>query len=239
MILPKLDVPIYDIELPTSKQIVKFRPFLVKEQKILMMAQNSNDSEFVGDNVRQIIKNCCISEVDVDKLSQIDVEYFFIHLRARSIGEIVQARYRCNNLVNGDSCNNLMEVPINLLEVNIDKKENSDLIKLTDSVGIKMNYPDAKSLSKINSEQDLLSVTLDIIYTCSEYIFDEDNMYYKSQVSKQEFMEFLEQLSVEQFKLIEQYFSNLPVLKQDINIKCSKCGFEHNITIKGLENFLG
>lgn len=239
MMLPKLDVPIYDIELPILKQKVKFRSFLVKEQKILMMAQNSDDTEFVGDNVKQIIKNCCVTEIDVDKLSQIDIEYFFINLRARSIGEIVNARYRCNNKVDENLCNNLMEVPINLLDVKVDFKENSDIIQLTDSVGIKMGYPDVKALSKIDDEKDLLSVTLDVIYSCCEYIFDEDNLYHKSEVPKHEFMEFFEQLSVEQFKKIENYFSNLPVLKEDLNIKCSKCGFDHTITITGLENFLG
>lgn len=240
MMLPKIDAPIYDVELPISKQKVKFRPFLVKEQKILMMAQNSDDSEFMSDNVKQIIKNCCVSDIDVEKLSQIDVEFFFINLRARSIGEVVQARYRCNNKLEGDSvCNNLMEVPINLLNVGVDFKENSDIIKLTETVGIKMGYPDVKALSKINNNNDLLTVTLDVIYNCMDYIFDEDNMYHKNEAPKQEFIDFLEQLSIEQFKMIEGYFNNLPVLKEEIQIKCSKCGFDHKITITGLENFLG
>jgi hypothetical protein len=237
--LPKLDTPIYDLELPISKQKVKFRPFLVREQKILMMAQNSDDSDFVNDNVKQIIKNCCITEVDVDKFSQIDVEYFFINLRARSIGEIVAARYRCNNQVGENICNNLMEVPINLLDVNVDFKENSDIIKLNDSIGLKMGYPDIKALSKIDSDKDILSVTLDIIYNCMDYIFDEDNLYYKSETPKQEVLDFLEQLSVDQFKQIENYFNNLPTLKEELDVKCNKCGFQHKITITGLENFLG
>lgn len=237
--LPKIDVPVYDLELPISKQKVKFRSFLVKEQKILMMAQNSTDSDFVADNVKQIIKNCCVTPIDVDKLSQIDVEYFFVQLRARSIGEIVQARYRCNNKVDDNLCNNLMEASINLLDVKVDFKENSDIIKLTDSIGIKMGYPDVKALSKINENNDLLTITLDVIYNCVEYIFDEDNLYHKNEAPKQEFLEFFEQLSIEQFKMIENYFNNLPVLKEVLNIKCSKCGFDHKITVTGLENFLG
>lgn len=238
--LPKIDNPVYETTLPISKQDVMFRPFLVKEQKVLLLAKQSEDTDFAFNNIKQIVKNCCLTEINVDKLNQIDIEYFFLQLRARSIGEVVETKYRCNNHVGEDICGNLMPVSINLLDVTIDQKENKDVIQLTDTVGFKLKYPDINELSKLNTEDnDIVTLTLEVIYNSLEYIFDENNFYYKHETPKQEVLEFLESMSIEQFKKVEEYFSNLPVLKETLQVKCGKCGFNHTIEIVGLENFLG
>lgn len=239
MNLPKLSTPTYEATLPISGQKIKFRPFLVKEQKILMMTLESGDNDFTDTNVKQIISNCCLTELKIDDLSPIDIEYFFIQLRARSIGEIVETRYRCENQITPDTrCGNLMEVGINLLDIEVSGGNNANTVELTPEVGLKLKYPDFKSLANVKEDSDILGVTFEIIYNCLDYIYDENNFYYPKETPKQEIMEFLESLSLEQFKKVEEYFSNLPTLSKLIEVKCNKCGFEHKITINGLQSFL-
>ncbi len=238
MTLPKIDAPIYELTLPMSKQRLKFRAFTVKEQKILLMAQESDDSEFTSNNVKQIIKNCSLSDIDVDNLNPIDIEYFFIQLRARSIGEIVESKYRCNNKVEDDICGNLMDVKIDLLDIEVDYKDQKNIIQLTDTVGIKLKYPDFKAIKNIKEDSNLIEISMEVICNSIEYIFDEDNYYYPNETPKQEIIEFIEGLNIDQFKKIEEFFNNLPSLKKELDVTCNKCGFKHHIRIEGLDNFL-
>jgi T4 bacteriophage base plate protein len=237
--LPSLNTPIYELTLPVSKQNVKFRPFLVKEQKILLMSQESDENNFTENNVKEIIKSCCQSDINIDNLSQIDIEYLFLQLRARSVSEVVETKYRCNNKISeNETCGNLMDVSINLLEVGVDFKNNADTINLTDTVGIKLKYPDLKVIKNINPDSNILEITLEVIYNCIDYIFDENNFYYPKETPKQELINFLESMNIEQFKRVEEYFNNLPTLSETLNVKCNKCGFEHSIKIEGLNSFL-
>lgn len=236
--LPKIDAPIYELILPISKQKIKFRAFTVKEQKILMMAQESEDSDFASNNVKQIITNCSLSAIDVDNLNPIDIEYFFIQLRARSIGEIVESKYRCNNKIEDDICGNLMDVKIDLLDIEADYKDQKDIIQLTDTIGIKLKYPDFKAIKNIKEDSNLIEISMEVICNSIEYIFDEDNYYYPNETPKQEIIEFIEGLNIDQFKKIEEFFNNLPSLKKEIDVTCNKCGFKHHIRIEGLDNFL-
>lgn len=237
--LPVLNTPIYEIILPVSKQKIKFRPFLVKEQKILLMAQESGEDDFTANNIKEIIKSCSQSEINIDSIPQIDLEYFFLNLRARSIGEVVETKYRCNNKVSEENvCGNLMDVSIDLLDVDVDFKNNSDTVELTDTVGIKLKYPDFNLIRSITDDSNLVEITLEVIYHCIEYIFDENNFYYVNETPKHEIISFLESMNIDQYKKVENYFNNLPMLSKKIEVKCNKCGFEHKITIEGLTNFL-
>lgn len=237
--LPKIDTPVYEVTLPISKEKILFRPFLVKEQKILLISSQSDDPEFVNNNIKQTLKNCCISEVNVDKLSSVDIEFFFINLRARSIGEVVETKYRCENLVDGEPCKNLMNVNINLIDIEVDTSNYSDMVKLTDNVGIKMKCPNFDTISIIGNENiDYITKTFDVIKNSIEYIFDDNNFYYPAETSEKELQDFIESLSIEQFKKIEEYFKQIPKVKEEVEIKCSKCGFEHKIVLEGMQSFL-
>lgn len=238
MNLPKINVPTYDLTLPLTKKNIKFRPFLVKEQKILLMAVESEDSTFINDNVKQILKNCCLSDINIDKLPVVDIEYFFLNLRARSVGEDVTLKYRCQNAPDGENkCLNVLEVDFNLLDINIDSTDIKDKIELTNTVGIKMKYPTYGIIEKLNSSKDDSEIAFDIILDCIEFIYDQTELYNVEDISRQELTEFLENLNIDQFKKIQQFFENIPKLQKDIVTKCSKCGFEHKIHIEGLENF--
>lgn len=240
MPLPKINAPIYEVELPISKKKVKFRPFTVKEQKILLMAVENDDSVFSQDNIKQLITNCSVSEINVEKLSIIDIEYFFIHLRARSVGEEIETKYRCEQeLEDGSTCGNIMKVNYDLLSIKLEETEYKDLIQLTPKIGVKLNYPSYSVVDKIKNSQTLSELTFDFVISCMEYIYDQDTVYQTEDYKKEELYEFLESLTIDQFKKIEDYFTRMPKLRKKVDVKCSKCGFEHNIVIEGLENFFG
>lgn len=242
--LPKLTTPVYTIVLPIKQEEIKFRPFLVKEQKILLLAMESEDRSFINNNIKEVLKNCCLSDINIDELSAVDIEYFFLQLRARSIGEIVESRYRCENLVEDEDteelipCKNLMPVNLDLLKIKVDTSNYKDTIQITGEVGIKFKYPTYKTLEKLNSDKNIIEKTFETIIDCIDYIFDENNFYYPKELSKKELQEFIESLDIQTYKKIEEYFKNLPKLKEDISIKCDKCGFEHHIHLEGLESFL-
>ena len=241
MALPKLDVPTYEIELPISKKKIKYRPFLVKEQKNLLMALESNESSTIQQNVRDILNNCTLTEgINIDKLPIIDVEYYFINLRSKSVGEIVETRYRCNNEVEEKNCGNIMEASVNLQNIQPYQEEQvSPEIQLTDKVMIKMKYPEFGIIKDSINMDDITEVTFNLIAESIEYIFDGDQFYYAHEAEPGEMLEFVEGLNQSQFEKVEHFFNNLPKLKETVEMTCSKCGFHHTIDVEGLENFFG
>jgi len=240
MALPKIDTPTYTLELPLSKKTVLYRPFLVKEQRNLMMALEADDKDTVERNVKQVLTNCTLStDIDIDDLPVLDIEYYFINLRARSVGEIVENKYICTNTVDDKQCGNKMEIKLNLLEVKVDMPDQPDVIKLTDTMAIKLRYPKFSIISKLSEKQSAVEVAFDIMVESIEYIFDGQQYYYAVDSTKQELTEFIESLSQEQFSKLEAFFENLPKIKKHVDMKCSKCGFDHSMDIEGLENFFG
>lgn len=241
MALPKLDVPTYEIELPVSKKKIKYRPFLVKEQKNLLMAIESNESTTIQQNVKDILHNCTITEgINIDKLPIIDVEFYFVNLRAKSVGETVESRYKCNNTVDDRECGNIMEKDINLLElkVQMDSTVNPE-IQLTNKVSIKMKYPEFGMVQDSLKFDDITDITFNMIANSIEYIYDGEQFYYGHEAQPGEMLEFVEGMNQEQFAKVEEFFSKLPKLKETIDLTCSKCGFQHKIDVEGLENFFG
>jgi hypothetical protein len=239
MALPKIDAPVYELDLPLSKKHIRFRPFLVKEQRNLMMALESDDKGNIEKNVRQVLHNCTLTEgIEIDDLPILDVEYYFLQLRARSVGEVVENKYKCENLVDEKPCGNLMESNLNLLDIKVNMPENqSDVIQLNDKLSIKLKYPEFSILSAdISSATDL---AFSMIVNSIEYIFDGEQYYYAKESSPEELTEFVESLNQQQFSKIEDFFSNLPTLNKNIQIDCNKCGFHHTIEVEGLESFFG
>jgi hypothetical protein len=241
MALPKIDVPTYDLELPVSKKKIRYRPFLVKEQKNLLMAMESSDSTAVQGAVRDILNNCTLTEdIDIDKLPIIDIEYYFINLRAKSVGEIVESRYKCNNEVEGKMCGNIMEKDIDLTQVKVQfNEDNNPEIQLTPTISVKMKYPEFGVVKDSLKFDNINQITFNMIAESIEYIYDGEQFYYGHEAQPGEMIEFVEGMNQEQFSKLEKFFENLPKLEEKINIKCSKCGFDHTIEVEGLENFFG
>jgi T4 bacteriophage base plate protein len=241
MALPKIDAPVFEVDLPLSKKKIRFRPFLVKEQRNLMMAIESDDKETIEKNVRQVLHNCTLTEnIDIDSLPITDVEYYFIQLRARSVGEVVENKYRCENVVNDKVCNNSMEMKLNLLDIKVDmNKDSKDIIQLTDKISIKLKYPQFSLVHKTVGLDSATDMAFQMIVESIEYIFDSEQYYYANESDPAELMQFVESLNQEQFAKIENFFENLPKLNKTMNLTCNKCGFNHVIDVEGLESFFG
>lgn len=239
MALPKIDTPIYELDLPLSKKHIRFRPFLVKEQRNLLMALEANDPETTEQNIRQVLHNCTLSEdIDVDTLPVVDVEYYFLNLRARSVGEISESNYKCNNTVDGKECGNIMEVKVNLLDIKVEMDDAlPDVVKLTDNITIKLKYPEFSIMKKIKNSENAADFAFSVIAESIEYIHDGEQFYYAKETEPAELVDFIENLSNEQFGKLEEFFENLPKLKKKIDFKCNKCGFDHHIDAEGLESF--
>jgi hypothetical protein len=241
MALPKIDVPTYEIELPLSKRKIKYRPFLVKEQRNLLMSIESNESNTIQNSIKDILNNCTLTEnIDIEKLPILDVEYYFIQLRAKSVGEIVESRYRCNNEVDEKVCNNIMEKNINLLDIKVQQeKVVNPEIQLTEKLSLRMKYPEFGVVSESLQFNNINDVTFNMIAQSIEYIYDGEQFYYAHESTPQEMLEFVEGLNQTQFQKVEEFFVNLPKMSEKIEMTCSKCGFHHTIEVEGLENFFG
>jgi hypothetical protein len=239
MALPKLEVPTYELELPLSGKKIKYRPFLVKEQKNLMMAMESGDAETIQYNVREILNVCTLTPgIDIDDFPILDVEYYFINLRAKSVGEVVESKYRCNNDLGDKECGNIMETKIDLTTIKPEWEEKVDPeIKITDKLIVKMRYPKFGIIKDSVNIDNVTDVTFNMIASSIEYIYDGEQFYYAKETTKEELLEFIEQLNQAQFEKIEKFFENLPKMKKNIMLTCSKCGFIHNMEVEGLENF--
>ena len=239
MALPKIDTPVYDLELPLSKKKIRFRPFLVKEQRNLLMAMESDDKETIERNIRQVLHNCTLTEgLDIDRLPIIDVEFYFLNLRARSIGEIVQSRYRCENVVEEKTCGNLMTAELNILEIQPDMSNVvNDIIQINNVISVKLKYPEFSVLERANKFESITDMAFDMIAESVEYIFDGEQYYYAAETEPDEIIEFIESLSQEQFSKIENFFNNLPKLNKKIEMDCKKCNFHHTIEVEGLDSF--
>jgi hypothetical protein len=241
MALPKLDVPTYEIELPVSKTKIKFRPFLVKEQRNLLMAIESNESATIQQNVKDILYNCTLTEgIDIEKLPIIDVEFYFINLRAKSVGEIVESKYKCNNIVEDKECGNIMQTEIDLQNIVVQTNDSvSPEIQLTPQITIKLKYPEFGIVQDSLKYDSIAETTFNMIAESIEYIYDGEQFYYGTEAESGEMLEFVEGMNQEQFSKVENFFNNLPKLKKEIEIDCGKCGYHHKIEVEGLESFFG
>ncbi len=235
--LPKLDVPIYSVNLISTGKPVRFRPFLVKEQKMFLMASESEDSNEMVNIIRQVLKNCVIDEIDIDSLPTFDLEYLFLNLRARSVEEVVDLRYKCNNVIDEKKCSGVVEFKLNLLQIEPTKNEkHKDKIQITENLGICFKYPTFDMLQKYEklSENEIM---IRILVDCIDYIYDKDQIYYSKDSSREELEEFIDNLQQKDLEKFKEFFDTMPEIKKDVHFKCPKCSYEEDIAIKGMQNF--
>ena len=241
--LPKINVPIYELTLPLTNKEVRFRPFLVKEEKILLMAMETEEADSILLAIKQILTNCCLNDLDVDELPITDIEFLFLNLRARSVNEVVELPYRCNNKVVSDGeekeCGNIVKIEMNLLEIHPQAhKEKIDKIELEENLGILIRYPSFKMVEQAQKQEGSeVDKLMNILIACIDGVYTEETIFYSKDVTKKELLEFVESLTREQFNKIQEFFETMPKIKKDVDFSCSKCGYHETITIEGLQNF--
>ena len=240
MALPKLDVPIYTMNLPSSDQEISYRPFLVKEEKILLMAMEGGDEKEITTAIKQIINNCVVTdEIDVNEMPLFDVEYVLLNLRARSMGDVVKTNYVNKNCEKEDCKPVEIQIDLSKIDVTKDKKHNKK-IALTKDVGIIMKYPNIEMMKKRNTKDEKNASTeelFEVVSGCVDQIYDGENVYSKSDYTKDELKEFIEGFTSDQFKEIQQFFDTTPKMYKDVEFNCEKCGYKEDIRIEGLAGF--
>jgi hypothetical protein len=242
--LPKLDVPIYETKLISNDQTIRFRPFLVKEQKLFLMAAESNDPKDTINAIKQVLRNCVLDDIDIDNMATFDIEHLFLQLRARSIGEVVNLRFNCNNnvVVKGEDqkCGNLVKIDVNVLEVNPTKNENhTNKVQISDKIGVVLKYPTFGTIDANDLDSQDMQQILNVIVSCIDYIYDEEQVYYAKDTKKEELIEFIENMKQGDLEKLSAFFTSLPKLKKDVHFHCDKCGYEEEITLEGVQSFFG
>ena len=236
MALPVLNNPNYEMELPSTGEKIEFRPFLVKEQKILMMAMESDDTSSQSKAVVDIIKNCTFGKLDdkLDKLPTYDIEYMFLQIRQKSVGETIDITVTCQ-----DDGETKVPVTLNLEDIKVVKTEgHTNVIMITDKIGLNMKHPTMKQILSYDlTKMDNMESTFDIIQDCLESIFDEETVY--DDMSRKEMSEFIEQMTTDQFEKVTGFFTTMPKLKHTVKVTNPNTGVENEIVLEGMQSFLG
>ena len=239
MPLPKIATPSYELVIPSSKKKVKFRPFLVKEEKILILAMESQDNSQIASAVKDVISNCILSRgIKVDKLSTFDIEYLFLNIRGKSIGEDVEVMVTCPD-------DGKTQVPTRIMlddiKIQISDDHNQD-IKLDDDYTLRMKYPSLDEFIKnnFNAGGDInVDDTFDLISSCIEQVYSEEESWAASDCTKKELSQFVEQLNSSQFKEIEKFFETMPKLSHTVKVINPNTKKENEVVLEGLQSFFG
>jgi len=238
MPLPKINTPTYEMELPSSGKKIKYRPFLVKEEKILLIALETEDMKQISDGLIQILNNCIITRgIKVQSLAIFDIEYLFLNVRARSVGETVEIQLSCPD--DGETTVDV-EIDIDLIKVQ-KSKEHKNIIKLDDAYSMKLRYPSFKQFIgnnfEINDNVSDVTKSLDMITSCIEMVYDKEESWSASECSKKELTEFVDQLNSKQFKEIEKFFETMPKLSHTVKVKNPNTNVESDVVLEGLASF--
>lgn len=238
MALPLVNASKYEATIPSTGQVIEFRPFLVKEEKLLMVALESKDDKLIVRTMKDILNSCIYADIDINTFTTFDLEELFLRLRSKSVGEKVELKLKC------EECDYDNPQTVNLDEIGIDpvteKKKN--IVMINDEVGIDFRYPALKDIENLNVTADgdtkeQLRVMNGIIIKSIKSIFDNDNVYPASDQSDEELAEFIDNLNSTQFKNITNWISEMPQLIHNIEYKCNKCGHENKLELRGLQSF--
>ena len=239
MPLPTITTPSYELELPSTGKKIKYRPFLVKEEKLLVLALETEDTKQISTAIKTVLKSCIQSRgVKVDKLPTFDIEYLFLNIRGKSVGEEIEV-----NLIAPDDKETSVPVTINIDDIKISKSKNhSNKIKLDDSLMMEMKYPSLDEFVKNNfdfTEEVNMDQSFDLIASCIDKIYNDEEVWSTADCTKKEVKEFLEQMNSMQFKDIEKFFDDMPKLSHSVTFTNPKTKVESTVVLEGLSSFFG
>ena len=242
MPLPKIATPTYELELPSTGKIIKYRPFLVKEEKVLILALESQDVKQITLAIKSVLKDCILTKgIKIEELPSFDIEYIFLNVRGKSVGESIDLIVTCSD-------DGTTEVPVKVYvdEIKVRKDpEHSTEIKIDDQIVIKMKYPSLEQFIKNNFDftaQESVSTiekSFDIISSCIESIFTEEEAWAAADVTKKELIEFIESMNADQFKKIEKFFETMPKLSHTFTVINPNTKADNEVTLEGLTSFFG
>ena len=235
MPLPKISTPTYGLTIPSSNKKIKYRPFLVKEEKILIIAMESQDDKQIAEAVKDVLGSCILTKgISVDKLSTFDIEYLFLNIRGKSVGETVEVLVTCPD-------DNTTKVPVivNLDEIQVKRSDDHDIdINLDGKLSMRMKYPSMGEFVKNNFNVEMkVEDTFDMVCSCIEQVFSQDESWSASDCTKKELLDFLESLDSSQFKKIEKFFDTMPKLSHTIKVTNPKTKVESDVVLEGLNAF--
>ena len=237
MPLPKIATPTYELELPSTGETIQYRPFLVKEEKVLVVALESEDTKQITTAIKNVIKNCVLTKnVKVETLPTFDIEYLFLNIRGKSVGEEIEV-----NIICPDDGETQVPVKINLDDIQVQKnEEHTNRIKLDGSIMMEMKYPSLDQFIKNNfdfNDKNAMDQSFDLIGSCIDKIYTEDEVWATADVSKKELNEFLESMNSSQFKDIEKFFETMPKLSHTLKVKNPNTEVESEVVLEGLASF--
>jgi hypothetical protein len=237
MPLPKISTPTYELELPSTGQTVQYRPFLVKEEKVLVIALESEDTKQITNAIKNVIKNCILTKsIKVETLPTFDIEYLFLNIRGKSVGEEIEV-----NIICPDDETTTTKVNLNLDDIRVQKNEDhTNRIKVDSSIMMEMKYPSLDQFIKNNfdfNDSSAMDQSFDLIASCIDKIYTEDEVWAAADVTKKELVEFLEQMNSSQFKEIEKFFETMPKLSHKVSVVNPKTKVESEVVLEGLASF--
>ena len=239
MPLPKIATPTYELELPSTGKSIKYRPFLVKEEKVLVIALESEDTKQITNAIKAVLKNCVLTKgIKVETLPTFDIEYLFLNIRGKSVGEELEV-----NIVCPDDGETNVPVFIDLDSIQVERDDDhTNQIKLDDDLMMEMKYPSLEQFIKNNfdfQEGNQMDQSFELIATCIDKIYNEDEVWATADCTKKEVKEFLESMNSSQFKEIEKFFESMPKLKHTIEITNPKTKVKSEVVLEGLASFFG
>ena len=237
MPLPKIATPTYELELPSTGSSINYRPFLVKEEKVLVIALESEDNKQITTAIKSVLKNCILSKgIKVEDLPTFDIEYLFLNIRGKSVGEDLEV-----NIICPDDEKTQVPVTIALDEIEVQKDDNhTNKIKIDDSIMMEMKYPSLDQFIKNNfdfNEKNMMDQSFDLIATCIDKVYTEDEVWTAADCTKKEMRDFLEQMNSQQFKEIETFFETMPKLSHTISVTNPKTKVKSDVVLEGLASF--
>ena len=244
MALPKVSTPTYELTVPSSGEKVSYRPFLVKEEKTLLMAAEDPNVSSIAKAMKDIISSCTEGDIDIKNLASYDIEYIFLQLRGKSIGDVVDLNLEKPKSIECEepNCPGKSEVKVDINEIKIDTSTILDSkIELTENIGIKLGFPKIDTVQKYVGKGGELAQdgVFKMINDCIEYIWEDEEIYKAKDSTKKELTDFIESLSTEQFNKIRKFFESMPRLKHEITWTCSKCDKSAPLLLEGIDSFFG
>ena len=240
MALPMNSTPVYELVVPSTGQKVKYRPFLIKEEKTLLIAQQSEDPVVMINSLKQVIESCLAvkgnEEVDVDQFATFDLEYIFCQLRAKSVGESIDLMLKCDTCTDEKA---VAKVVIDLTQLEVIKPADHEKnIKLYDDVGVALKYPTIEVIQKLEKlTENNIDQIFDVVVECIDYVYTTDEVFHAKDQTKQELLDFVNNLSSEQFAKIQKFFETMPKMSKPVNYNCPVCGKKHDKVLEGLNSF--